>query len=167
MHAALGVDRDGDAPTVDERMVVPALGHEVLDVVVTAEGPVVSVVHLHDGGGAARPGAGAVLGVHRPALLRGDGGGARAEVQRIAGVGLEHGEQAGIAGQPARCVAMDAHARGLEDVGGARVNAGVCFGPTVGVRVEHRGIEQGGHRDMHDHLCGEPGGLRCGGTARG
>jgi len=110
MDGTVGVDRDGDVPTVDECVVIVAFGHEVLDVVVPAECAVVAMVHLHECGGAAGPGAGAEPSVYRPTLLRGDGAGAAAEVQWIAGVGIEDGEQVGVAGQPACGIAQDMRA---------------------------------------------------------
>ena len=110
MDRAVGVDRDGDVPSMDKRVVIVALGHEVFDVVVPTEGAVVAMVHLHEGGGTARPRAGAESGMHRSTLLRGDGGGPAAEVERIACVGVEDGEQVGVAGQPACGIAQDARA---------------------------------------------------------
>ena len=110
MDGAVGVDRDGDVPSVDKRVVIVTFGHEVLDVVVPAECAVVAMVYLHEGGGAARPRAGAESGMHRPTLLWGDGCGPAAEVERIACVGVEDGEQVGIAGQPACGSAQDVRA---------------------------------------------------------
>ena len=107
MDGSVGVDGDSDVPTMDECVVIVAFGHEILDVVMPAEGAVVAMVHLHERGCAAGPGAGAEPGVHRPTLLWGDGDGAAAEVQWIAGVGVEDGEQVGVAGQPTSGSAQD------------------------------------------------------------
>ena len=208
VHGAIRIDSDGDVVAMDQRMVVPAFGHEVLDVVVTAEGTVMTVVHLHDRGGAARPGTGVEPGMHRAALLWGDCGGAAAEMQRIAGIGVDDREQAGVAGEPTGGVAFDARTRWLEDVAGGRpaicalfvgVSAGLSGGLTArvqaslfggvrvglfggllgGVPVElvigmfggshlpaalpaalpavgvHRGVDERGDRNVHDHLCRE------------
>ena len=110
MDGSVGVDGDSDVPTMDECVVIVAFGHEIFDVVVPAKGAVVAMVNLHERGCAAGPGARAEPSVHRPTLLWGDGAGAAAEVQWIAGVGVEHGEQVGVAGQPTSGSAQDVHA---------------------------------------------------------
>ena len=55
MDRSVGVDGDSDVPTVDERMVIVAFGHEIFDVVVPAKSAVVAMVNLHERGCAAGP----------------------------------------------------------------------------------------------------------------
>lgn len=80
---------------------------------------VMTMMQLHDGGGAPRPSAVAVASVNGAAEMRSDGGGAAAEMKGIALVIFEHGEQTGIAGQPAGGIAPEHNAGWFKAIGGS------------------------------------------------
>ena len=91
VNGAICIGRDADVATMYESVVIATFGDEILDIVVTAEGPMMAMVDLHDCCRAPGPGAGAMAGVHGSTLLRCDGDGAASEVERIAVTVLEDG----------------------------------------------------------------------------
>ena len=71
-------------------MMKAAERNEVLEVVVTANGSMVAVVQLHNGGGAAGPDTGAIAGVHSTTEMWSDCGGTAPEVKWVTVVVFEH-----------------------------------------------------------------------------
>jgi hypothetical protein len=71
-------------------MMKAAERNEVLEVVVTANGSMVAVVQLHNGGGAAGPGTGAIASVHCTTEMWSDCGGTVPEVKWVTVVVFEH-----------------------------------------------------------------------------
>jgi hypothetical protein len=101
-------------------VVIATFGDEILDIVVTAEGPMMAMVDLNHCCCTPRPGTGAMAGVNGSALLWRDRDGAASEVEGIAISVLEDGEQSGIAGQPTSSVASDGDTGRLQDIAGIR-----------------------------------------------
>ena len=141
-----------------EAVVIATFGDEILDIIVTTEGPMMAMVDLDEGCRAARPGAGAMAGVNGPTLLWCDRDGATPEVERIAVAVLEDGEEPGIAGQPPGGIASDGNAGRLQHVGCRPGAVGVGDGGGVDERVD---------RDMHDELGGESARLQGWGCGHG
>ena len=145
MQLAAIVAADRDASTVNHSVMKATEGNEILDVVVTANGSVVAMVQLHDGGGAAGPCAGAITGVHSTPKMGSDCRGATPEVERVAIVVLEHGLQSSVASEPPGCIATQHDTSRFEHIGSAGFDAG-----------ERSGVQQRVDRDMHNNLCGKP-----------
>ena len=71
-------------------MMKPAEGNEVFEVVMTANGSMMAVVQLNNGGGAAGPGTGAIAGMHCATEMWSDCGGTAPEMKWVTVVVFEH-----------------------------------------------------------------------------
>ena len=140
---------DSDSPTMHNAMMEPAERHQVLDIVVTANRTMMTMMQLHHRCGAAGPHARAVASVHGTTKMWSECGGASTKVERVSVVFFEHGLHAGIAGEPSGCVSPQYNASRFENISSAG------FDPEQGSWVQQR-VDG----NMNNDLCGEPRSLK-------